>query len=385
MWAAALFAQAGQVTRKIPAKSIRRARVPEPIVGLIGCGFIGRFHSRNLRGALRSELVPGEYIAVCDRELARAESFASITGAHHVTGAADEAFGVAGVNAVYICTETAEHPDLVVEAARRGLHVFCEKPLAKTLDEVRRMVDAVEAAGVVHQVGLILRHSPVYTVLKDMMSAPKLGPFLTAHLRDDQFFPTRGHYASAWRGDFEKAGGGTLIEHSIHDVDLFRWLFGEVTAVRCHTRVTSGHDRVEDIAMVTFEHEGGVQTSLSSIWHQLDERPSTRHLEVFYEGGYFATDHDFIGPIRYQGRTGELKEMDADEVFARYCAIAGLTDDEAQLARQGMYEDYAFLRCVHEGRPAFPDFRVALRAHEVVDACYHSAATGATVAVSQPL
>ena len=50
--------------------------MPEPVIGLIGCGFIGRFHSRNLRGALRSELVPGEYVAVCDREIERAESFA---------------------------------------------------------------------------------------------------------------------------------------------------------------------------------------------------------------------------------------------------------------------------------------------------------------------
>ncbi len=347
--------------------------VPQPVIGLIGCGFIGRFHSRNLRGSLRSELVPGEYAAVCDREVSRAEAFAALTGAKTVTSNAAAVFDRPGLNSVYICTETAEHPALVLEAARRGLNVFCEKPLAKSIDEVRAMVEAVEKAGVVNQVGLVLRYSPVFTVLKEMMEAPDLGPFLTAHLRDDQFFPTRGHYASAWRGSFERAGGGTLIEHSIHDVDLFRWLFGEIEAVRCHTRVTSGHDRVEDVAMATFQHAGGHQTSLTSIWHQLDERPSTRHLEVFFEGGYFATDHDFIGSIRYQGRSGDVRVLDADEVFDRYCAIAGLAGEEANLARLGMYEDLAFLRCVHEGRPAFPDFRTALRAHEVVDACYRSA------------
>lgn len=350
--------------------------MPVPVVGLIGCGHIGRFHSRNLRGSLRSELVPGEYIAVCDREIERAESFAGITGATTVSASAIDVFEARGLNTVYICTETAEHPDLVIEAARRGFNVFCEKPLAKTLDDVARMVDAVEAAGVVNQVGLVLRHSPVFTVLNDMMSQPGLGPLLTAHLRDDQFFPIRGHYASSWRGSFERAGGGTLIEHSIHDVDLFRWLFGDITAVRCHTRETSGHPGVEDLALVTFQHESGHQTSLSSIWHALDDRPSTRHMEIFFEGGYFATDHDFLGPIRYQERTGPVREMSEPEVFERYCKIVGIQGQEADLARRGMFEDYAFLRNVLDGTPAFPDFRTAYRAHAVVHACYRSAREG---------
>ena len=124
-----------------------------PVVGLIGCGHIGRFHSRNLRGSIRSELVAGQYAAVCDRELARAESFAAITGATTITADTDALFALPGLSAVYICTETSEHPALVREAARRGLHVFCEKPLARDLDEVRSMLAAVEAAGVVNQVG----------------------------------------------------------------------------------------------------------------------------------------------------------------------------------------------------------------------------------------
>lgn len=352
-----------------------------PTVGLIGCGFIGRFHSRNIRGTLRTELVPGRYAAVCDRDITRAESFAAITGVELVTPDATDLLDAPGLSAVYICTETSEHPVLVRAAAERGLAVFCEKPLARTLPEVRQMVAAVERAGVVNQVGLVLRYSPVFTVLASLIAAPDLGPLLTAHLRDDQFFPTRGHYASAWRGDFAKSGGGTLIEHSIHDVDLFRWLFGDVRTVRCHTRVTSGHDRVEDIAMVTFEHDGGHQTTLTSAWHAIDGRPSTRRLEVFFEGGWFATDHDFVGPIRYQLRSGPEVELSADDVLDRYRAIVGLDDRELDLARLGMFEDYQFLRCVHEERPAFPDFRTALRAHEIVAACYESAARGRSIDV----
>ncbi len=350
-----------------------------PVVGLIGCGFIGRFHSRNLRGVIRTERVPAEYVAVCDTAIERAESFAGITGARVVSDRAEAVFATPGLNAVYICTETAEHPALVKRAASLGLAIFCEKPLAKTVEQVREMVEAVERAGVVNQVGLILRYSPVYTVLKDLMSEQGLGPLLTAHLRDDQFFPIRGHYASAWRGDFERAGGGTLIEHSIHDVDLFRWLFGDIAAVRCHTRVTTGHRGVEDVAVVTFQHEAGHQTTLSSIWHAVDERPSTRRLEIFFEGGWFATEHDFVGPVRYQLRTGPEVELSAGDVLDRYRALTGLDDAEMTLATNGMLEDYTFLRAVNEGRPSFPDFRTALAAHEVVAACYRSAAQGRDV------
>lgn len=347
--------------------------MPIPVIGLIGCGHIGRFHSRNLRAVIRSERVPAEYAATCDRLVERAKEFAEIVGASIVSGDADTVLRNPRLNVAYICTETAEHPALVEAAVARGLHVFCEKPLAKTVDDVQRMVDAVEAAGVINQVGLVLRYSPVFTVLKELMSDLGLGALLTAHLRDDQFFPIRGHYGSRWRGEFERAGGGTLIEHSIHDVDLFRWLFGEISVVRCHTRETTGHAGIEDVALVTFQHVDGHQTSLSSIWHALDDRPSTRRLEVFFEGGYFATDHDFIGPIRYQGRTGREEQMSADEVMERYREIAELDDVEFDLARRGALEDYSFLRCVLEERPAFPDFGTALRAHEVVDACYRSA------------
>ncbi len=247
--------------------------MPQPVVGLIGCGHIGRFHSRNIRGSLRSGLVEGQYVALCDRTLARAEEFASFVKADVVTFEPGDVLDRPGLNTVYICTETSEHPALVAAAAARGHAIFCEKPLAKSLDEVGEMVRAVETAGVVNQVGLVLRHSPVFTVIKELVSQDSLGPLLTAHLRDDQFFPIRGHYGSQWRGDVAKAGGGTLIEHSIHDVDLFLWLFGEIEAVRCHTRETTGHPGVEDVALATFQHADGHQTTLSSVWHDIDAPP----------------------------------------------------------------------------------------------------------------
>jgi predicted dehydrogenase len=372
-----------QSSRKMVANSAGASEaMPEPVVGLIGCGNIGRFHSRNIRGVQRSELVPLRYVAVADQRADRARAFADITGAAYVFESAAELLETPGLNAVYVCTETAEHPAIVQAAVQRGLHIFCEKPLARTLPEVREMVERVEKAGVVNQVGLILRTSPVLNVLADMMSDPQLGTLLTAHLRDDQFFPIRGHYNSTWRGEFERAGGGTLIEHSIHDVDVFRWLFGEIATVRCHTRYVSGHEGIEDVALVTFQHTGGHVTTLSSVWHDMGRRGSTRRLEVFFERGWFATDHDFLGPIEYQLGEGERQTLPTGTVMDRFAALRGLDGAERRLAEQGMYADYAFLCSIHDASPAFPGFRTALKAHTVVDACYRSAAAGMEVAVS---
>ena len=87
------------------------------------------------------------------------------------------------------------------------------------------------------------------------------------------------------------------------------------------------------MALATFQHTGGHQTTLSSIWHSCDDRPSTRRLEVFFDGAWFATDHDFIGPIKWQGRSGAEQVIEADEVLERYQSIVGLTDDEMALAQ----------------------------------------------------
>lgn len=331
---------------------------------------------------MRSELLPAEYAAVADLQRERAESFAQIAAVPGVYEDGRELMNVPGLTAVYICAQTSQHPALVEAASARGLDIFCEKPLARNLPEARRMVEAVEAAGVRTQVGLVLRRSPILNVLADLMADPGLGPLMTAHLRDDQFFPVRGHYNSTWRGDVREAGGGTLIEHSIHDIDLFRWFFGEIERVRCHTRYVSGREGVEDVALATFQHSAGHVTTLSSVWHEMDGRPSTRRLEVFFQNGWFAIDDDFLGPIQYQGKDGDVTTIEAHEVMARYADVRGLSDDERVLAERGMEADYRFLEALNRGEAPFPDFRVALRAHEVVDACYRSASLGEEVTVA---
>ncbi len=356
-------------------------------VGLIGCGFIGRFHARNIRDVARSGANLGPqnvvYHAVCDRQLDRAQAFAELAGCPLVTTDAAQVIHSPDVAAVYICTETVGHVELVMEAARAGKHVFCEKPLATHLADARRMHAAVSAAGITHQVGLVLRFSPVCRVIEDLMQQEDLGALLAIQMRDDQFFPVRGHYASAWRGDVAKAGGGTLIEHSIHDIDLIVRLGGHIDRVHCRTRNVSGHAGVEDVAIATFEHTQGHSTQLSSIWHAMDDRPSTRRLEIFFEGGYIATDHDYFGTVEYQGRSGAAVTLSADDVLARYMRLEGLDPIDYDLRSLGGLCDRAFIEAAMAGRPARPSFTEALVAHELVEACYRSAAERRDISLAE--
>jgi predicted dehydrogenase len=357
----------------------------KPRVGIIGAGFIGRFHAWAVRGLIGMGLVDAEYVGVCDRDEERARSFAEIAGLSLCTTDPGELIASPEVNTIYVCTPTGSHRELVVKAARVGKAIFCEKPLARNLEEARHMLDAVVAAGVPHQVGLVLRHSPILTVMKDLMSDPGMGRPMAVMLRDDQFFPIRGHYQSTWRKDCEVAGGGALIEHSIHDLDLLEWLMGDVEAVAARTHNFAGHPGVEDVASVWLRFRSGAEGHLISVWHNVLSRPSLRNIEIFWENGYFACDQDMFGELRYQTCAAPDSILSREEVNERYLALVGLSGMEYMEAlTKYSLEDYFFLQDLSEGRKPFPGFEVALRSHELVDAVYRSAAEGREVVLPQP-
>src|SRR5260370_37252489 len=106
---------------------------------------------------------------------------------------------------------------------------------------------AIEASGVLSQVGLVMRVSPAYNIMAEMFRDPAAGRMLSVTMRDDQDFPTRGAHASGWRNDPSLTAGGTLIEHSVHDFDLMTWMFGPVASLFCRTRNLNRADGVEDI------------------------------------------------------------------------------------------------------------------------------------------
>jgi predicted dehydrogenase len=196
------------------------------------------------------------------------------------------------------------------------------------------------------------------------------------HMRDDQSFPTGGHYGSTWRADPERAGSGVLLEHSIHDVDLFSVLFGPVKSVVADTRETSGHSGIEDVAHVRFRHDKDLVSSLATVWHSVATRQSGRSLEIFFEKVRFTTDQDYFGSISMEVEDQPAVTLTSDEVLARFMELQQLNPDEEDLRSIGGLGDRRFLEAVTTGSPSEPSFEHALTAHAIVDACYRSAVSG---------
>jgi len=197
-------------------------------IGLIGAGLIGQTHSMMIRQIADRTESSARVVAVADVTHDAAERLAARWQGAHALATGEEVFRDPAIDAVWICTPTATHRELCIAAARARKHIFCEKPLAMSALEAAEMEAAIRAAGVVSQVGLVLRFSPVYTVIKAMLAETAAGRMQAVTMRDDQDFPTRGVHASAWRNDPSLTAGGTLVEHSVHDFDLMTWMFGPV-------------------------------------------------------------------------------------------------------------------------------------------------------------
>ncbi|HYD10342.1 MAG TPA: Gfo/Idh/MocA family oxidoreductase [Acidimicrobiales bacterium] len=339
-------------------------------IGIIGCGFITMLHSRALKGIVDAGLVDAAVVATCDTDLDRAQKVAKAHGADVATTDAGEL--LSQVDAVWICTPTVSHRALVEAAAAAGVAIFCEKPLAFTAADAAAMATA--AAAVPSQVGLVLRTSPVLGAMRDLVQSGELGQPMAVVFRDDQYLPNQGQYASEWRADVSVAGGGTLIEHSIHDLDVLRWMLGEVTSVTARTSNHAGHEGIEDVAVASLAFESGAVATLTSVWHQILSRPSTRAIEVLCERGIVSIDGDeYTGPLRLvsDARTESwsvqppswVLDLPIDDAWKRY---AGTYAPQAR----------AFLDSLAAGTTPAPSLDEAVAAHRLADAVYRSAASG---------
>lgn len=340
-------------------------------IGFIGTGLISHMHL----AFLMTSSEPNQVVAVHDVDPDRARAFASLCGAS-VLGM-DEVLDT--VDLVYVTTWTSEHPALVRAAARRGVAVYCEKPLATTVAQVEQMIADVEHAGVPNQVGLVLRSLPAWLLVRDLVSHPDAGRVMAVSFRDDQYIPVQGRYASTWRGDPARAGRGALIEHSIHDVDILQWVFGDVVEVTGRVREFHALDRIDDVATAQLAFGSGAIASLTSVWHDVLERPSMRFVEVFCERLTVSLDGDAAATVRWQ-YTGHDAQQRAGAELVQECRDRGIapSDDVTELLGGRVFNPATpFLQALCSGEPSPLPLREALAAHRIVDAVYRSADDGA--------
>ena len=338
-------------------------------IGIVGCGHIGTVHAYALKQLADAALVDAAVTAAYDDDPARA---AKLTGNLGGEPAATLDALLDAVDVAWICTWTSAHRAAVEAAAARNLPIFCEKPLAPNLADCEAVHDLLER--VPHQVGLVLRFAPVFANVAEIVASGRYGRPLTTNLRDDQYFPIQGMYGSTWRKDRNAAGGGTLIEHSIHDVDVLRWILGDPVAVNASTACAFGYEGIEDLASLTLRYAGGSTAQLVSVWHQVLSRGSSRRLEIFCEEAYLWTEDDYLGPLHVETSAGtEVVEAPPPEWVGALRVPEVFEKAVAHYASQAKH----FLDVLAAGGTrGFPGAGEALAAHRIVDAAYRSAAQG---------
>ena len=327
-----------------------------PIVGFIGTGHIATFHSKMLKIS-GARIIRG---GCFDIDGERAEAFSRASGSTVMNSASEV---IASSDIVYICTWTSEHQRLVELCVASGKPFFCEKPLSIGFDEAAAMNEIARSSDLSHQCGLILRRSPSYLWARELITDAKAGAPMAVVFRDDQFIPIQGHYKSTWRGDVQRAGAGTLLEHSIHDVDMLRFLIGDVHSVSARATYRHGIEGIEDAVAASLQFSNGAIGSLVTVWHDNLSRPSLRHVEIFCENRtVIIAGDDWFGPVTWSDADGTTGELSGEELLAR----------TAPLAVGHANPDAAFVRAAVNNEPGFPDFSIALEAHRIVEAMYRS-------------
>jgi 1,5-anhydro-D-fructose reductase (1,5-anhydro-D-mannitol-forming) len=173
-------------------------------------------------------------VAVCSRDKARAEAFASRHGAERSYCSFEQLLSDPAVEVVVIATPNSLHADQTVAAARAGKHVLCEKPMAVTASECERMIEACRSHGVKLGVDFQNRHHPAHQEARRIIASGAVGDITYASA---QYAHGKiGVSFTGWRADPEMSGGGgSLYGAGLHSLDLLRFLIGkeveEVTAV----------------------------------------------------------------------------------------------------------------------------------------------------------
>lgn len=219
-------------------------------IGLIGAGRIGKLHGENLAHSVAE----ADIIAVADPMMNdEMRAWADSMGIKKCFDNPEEILRDKDIDAIFICSATNTHADLIKRGAEEGKHIFCEKPIDTDLEKIEETLKAVKQAGVKLQVGFVRRFDHNHKKVHDTVAEGRLGKvhIVKVTSRDPDHQPM----------EYIKVSGGIYMDMTIHDFDMVRYLAGsEVTEVMAYGAALSGtgYDKLNDvdttIVMMKFEN-----------------------------------------------------------------------------------------------------------------------------------
>lgn len=225
-------------------------------VAIIGLGFMGTMHAQ-----IYNQLRDAALVAVVDHQQAKAKRDLAKLGIEApVFGTLEEMLAACKVDVVDICLPTDLHAPFALKAVAARKHVFCEKPLALTKADGKKIAAAAKKAGVFFQVGQCIRFWPEYLAFEAFVKSGRAGKLLSLSLQRRSGRPS--YSVGDWLNDAGRSGGGALDLH-IHDTDYVHHLLGRPAAVTsAGTRDKSGWSHI-----FTTYHFKGVAVTAEGGWN----------------------------------------------------------------------------------------------------------------------
>jgi UDP-N-acetylglucosamine 3-dehydrogenase len=272
-------------------------------VGLVGAGFMGGVHL-NAYAAIPEV----EVVGVADARTEAAMAGAKMVGARPYASF-EELVAAEDVELVDVCLPTAFHRDLALLAAGEGKHVILEKPIARTMEDAREILEAFSGDGPRLFVGHVVRFFPEYVGIKEKIDAGDLGTIgVVRTSRRSPFLLGWNDWYADWR-----LSGGVLLDLVIHDFDFLRWALGEVERVYARGMLGREYNRL-DYVFVTLRFESGAIAHVEGHWGY--PGPFNYSIEVAGSDALLTVDSTEPTPLELVGdpaASGEAPDLASGE------------------------------------------------------------------------
>jgi predicted dehydrogenase len=287
-----------------------------------------------------------EVVGVADASRESAAAGAELVGARPYASYG-ELVAAEDVEVVDICLPTVFHRDLALRAAGEGRHVILEKPIARTIEDAREILDAFSGDGPRLFVGHVVRFFPEYVGIKGKIDAGELGTIgVVRTSRRSPFLTGWNDWYADWR-----VSGGVLVDLLIHDFDFLRWVLGDVERVYARGVLGREYNRL-DYALVTLRFEDGTIAHVEGHWGY----PGSFNYSIEVAGSRALLTADSTEPATLELIGGQAESPEL---------ASGRSPYEMELAH--------FVRCIASGEEsivkpgdAYEALRISLAATESV-------------------